>query len=54
MSLILENQKNYIPGAIKLMEEYVRLSGELDGEQRLERLRTTLRAAEAKAAAEAA
>merc|ERR1712167_263403 len=44
LSLILKNQKNDIPGAIKLMEEYVNLGGNSfsNGKQRLAKLRAKL------------
>ena len=41
LSLILEEQKNDIPGAVKLVEECVRL-GRANCEQRLARLRAKL------------
>ena len=41
LSLILENQKNDIPGAVKLVEECVRL-GRANCEDRLARLRAKL------------
>ena len=46
LSLILENQRNDVPGAIKLMEEVIRLGGcaGFDGEQRLATLRRKLEA----------
>ena len=52
LSLILENQKNDVPSAIKLIEECVRLGGVsgFDGEQRLTRLRAKLAAAKSPAA----
>ena len=40
LSRLLQDHKNDIPGAIKQMEEYVRLGN--DGEQELERLRAKL------------
>ena len=44
LSLILEEQKNDIPGAVKLMEEYVNLGGNSfsDGKDRLAKLRAKL------------
>ena len=44
LSVILENQRNDIPGAVKLMEECVHLGGctGFDGEQRLATLRRKL------------
>ena len=45
LATILDQQKNDIPGAVKQMEEYVRLGGTpgcSDGEQRLARLRAKL------------
>jgi tetratricopeptide (TPR) repeat protein len=55
LSLILEYQKNDIPGAIELVEEYVKLGGNNSkGIDRLAELRAKLRAAEAKAKAKAA
>merc|ERR1711904_277743 len=45
LSQILENQKNDIPGAVKLMEEYVDLGGIPgwnDGKYRLAKLRAKL------------
>ena len=43
LSKLLENQKNDIPGAIKAIEEYIRLGDpDNDGEEELERLRAKL------------